>query len=236
MLIRDKKQFTLGSVMTVGFFIVFAIMFMPYFGQERNAFEASDDLFNSISKGSTYYIGDLRESNKAYVDEKVELTLNFPQETMREQAKTILSTVAVISETEGNTLTVTGSLGNILAKALDDSDAMFANKSDTIESQYGLGGRAGMYTWWNILNEMEKALKQQELFPQAAHLYTITTKGVEVGYNYYTIEPKKAANSYGILTFTLVFYVVYTLWWGYAIFFLAEGVGLAMKGGAKKEV
>jgi hypothetical protein len=27
----------------------------------------------------------------------------------------------------------------------------------------------------------------------------------------------------------LVFYLVYTLWWGFAIFYLFDGVGLSMK-------
>jgi hypothetical protein len=34
-----------------------------------------------------------------------------------------------------------------------------------------------------------------------------------------------------------VFYVVYTLWWGFAIFFIFEGIGLSMtKAKVKKEV
>jgi hypothetical protein len=30
--------------------------------------------------------------------------------------------------------------------------------------------------------------------------------------------------------------VVYTMWWGFAIFFLFEGFGLEMKAGKKKEM
>jgi hypothetical protein len=41
----------------------------------------------------------------------------------------------------------------------------------------------------------------------------------------------------GLMTFLLVFYVAYTLWWGFAIFFIFEGIGLTMsKAKVKKEV
>ncbi len=39
-----------------------------------------------------------------------------------------------------------------------------------------------------------------------------------------------------MLTFSLVFYVIYTLWFGIAVLFLFEGFGLEMKKGARKEV
>jgi hypothetical protein len=57
-----------------------------------------------------------------------------------------------------------------------------------------------------------------------------------VGYNFYRIETRKVSTVAGMLVFSLVFYVAYTLWWGYAVLFLFEGAGLQMKAGAKKEV
>jgi hypothetical protein len=39
------------------------------------------------------------------------------------------------------------------------------------------------------------------------------------------------------MSLMLIFYVVYSLWWGYAILFLFEGLGLSMKRAkVKKEV
>jgi len=32
-----------------------------------------------------------------------------------------------------------------------------------------------------------------------------------------------------LMTFLLVFYVVYTMWWGFSIFYVFEGLGLSMK-------
>jgi hypothetical protein len=39
------------------------------------------------------------------------------------------------------------------------------------------------------------------------------------------------------MTFLLVFYIAYTMWWGFSIFFFFEGIGLSMKKAkVKKEV
>ena len=39
-----------------------------------------------------------------------------------------------------------------------------------------------------------------------------------------------------ILVFALLFYLAYTIWWGYAIMYLFDGLGLQMKKAKKTEV
>jgi len=83
---------------------------------------------------------------------------------------------------------------------------------------------------------MDKDLKRQKLFKEAAFLNDVVRKGVEVGYNFHNISPQTASTKVGVLTFSLIFYVIYTLWWGIAVLWLFEGFGLEMKAGAKKEM
>jgi hypothetical protein len=64
----------------------------------------------------------------------------------------------------------------------------------------------------------------------------VVKKGVEVGYNFFGIQPQTASQEAVWLSLSLVFYVIYTLWWGIAILLIFHGVGLEMKAGAKKEV
>jgi hypothetical protein len=51
---------------------------------------------------------------------------------------------------------------------------------------------------------------------------------VECAYNYYGIEPWKVSDRIGLVLFSLIFYVVYTVWYGYAIIFLLEGWGFTL--------
>jgi len=235
MLIVNKKPFYLGAAMFVSFWIVLALMFMPYFPHDENAFQASDRLFNKISKGSSYYLDDLMLKAEVYKGAPFTASLAFDSGVIAGYAKTLLTTNGLaVSEQDGK-LVVSGDTGAMALAALRDSDEMFYNKGDVVRERYGVPERSAMYTWWEIFGELDRDLKRQQLFDKAASLAEMKSKGIEVAYNYYTIEPVKASNHAFILTFSLIFYVAYTLWWGYAIFHLSEGVGFAMTKSAKKE-
>ena len=120
--------------------------------------------------------------------------------------------------------------------ALEDSQAVFHNQEEKIATKYGYPGKEVLYVWWSAFKSLDKELKKQKMFAAASFLADVVKKGVEVGYNFRGIEPQSASSKAGILSLSLVFYVIYTLWWGYAILFLFEGVGMQMKKGAKKEV
>jgi hypothetical protein len=233
MLIPEKKSFTIGLVMAVSFLLVFVLLFAPAFGG-KTAFEASDDLFNSIAKGSTYYIPGLQQRAESYRGTPIQASLRLEGET--EDAKILLSFHGAQVSDSGDRLEVSADLGTILLSALEDSDALFHNRGEEVSSRYGMNEREALYNWWRITNAVERALQNQSQFEAAAFVAEVRARGIEVGYNFYEVEPERASSKAGILTFSLVFYVLYTLWWGYAIFYLAQGLGLQLKGGAKKEV
>ena len=53
-------------------------------------------------------------------------------------------------------------------------------------------------------------------------------RAVETVYNYYGIEPQRISDRFGIVILSLVFYVVYTVWYGFAIMYLFEGWGIKL--------
>ncbi|KJU85505.1 hypothetical protein MBAV_002301, partial [Candidatus Magnetobacterium bavaricum] len=57
----------------------------------------------------------------------------------------------------------------------------------------------------------------------------VVKKAVEPAYNFYGIQPQKVSDKILLMAGLLVFYVFYTIMWGYAIFFVFEGLGLSMK-------
>lgn len=238
MVVRHGKEFTVGLILTVSFFIVLVIMFCPYFGGE-NAFHAADRLFNKISKGSSYFIPEVMkkiETVKLSKGATVETVLPIEPEYLRANIQKILSTHGVTVWTEGNSLHIRGDLGIILAAAVTDADDMYYNRGEAIRERYGIEERQATFAWWKTLGAMNKELAIQKKFKWAKLTKEVQTKAVEVGYNYYGIIPRHASEKAGTLTFSLIFYVLYTMWWGYAILMLFEGIGLEMKAGAKKEV
>lgn len=233
MLVRARKPFVLGSVMAISFLLVFVFMFTPSFGGE-NAFQAADRLFNSISKGSTYYVPELREKTRAWRGAKVDAALRIDRG--HGAAWDVLVANQLDVTDSGSELQLKADLAGVLDAALDDADTLFDNDSEQLRQQYGLPEKQVLYAWWQVLVALERALTRQEQFAAAAFVSEVKAKGVEVAYNFYGVEPEGAVSKAGILTFSLVFYVFYTLWWGYAVYFLAQGLGLQLKAGGKKEV
>lgn len=235
MLIHYKRTFGIGLLLLITFLIVLGIMFSPFFAGE-NALKASDKLFNSISKGSTYYIQDLLKKSQSLADTKFDASIKLRTDELAQKAHKVLMAAGNTVSLAGSQLTISGKLGETLSAALKDSDLMFYNRDSEVARKYGFGGKEVLFVWWNLLHELEKDLTRQSKFKEAFFVSTVIKKGVEVGYNFFGISPESAVSKAGILGFALVFYVVYTLWWGIAILLLFEGIGLEMKAGAKKEV
>ena len=235
MIVKNKKHFVWGLMLAVSFGVILVLMFSPLFHGE-NALQAADRLFNSIAKGSTNYFPGLVEKNKHFIDTKFEAALHMADEDMARKANQLLAVAGLQSSLDGAEVKAAGLLGQMVEAALRDSEAMFHNQEEVIAAKYGYPGKEVLYVWWSTFKSLDRELKKQKMFAEASFLADVVKKGVEVGYNFYGISPQKASSRAGILSFSLVFYVIYTLWWGYAILFLFEGVGMQMKKGAKKEV
>jgi len=238
MLIKNKKEFAKGLLLAVSFLVVLLAMFMPLF-EGQNTFVAADKLFNSIAKGSTYYIGDLIKKGAAFNGQPFDVTIKLKDQSTADKAKKVFTTAGCEASGDAAQLKLKGDLGKVMGAALKDSDDMFYNRDAELKGRYGFEGKEALYAWWSCFKAMDLELKKlgkSENFKQAAFLSDVVKKGLEVGYNFFQISPQSARSRAGILTFSLVFYVVYTLWWGIAILFLFEGFGLEMKAGAKKEV
>ena len=76
---------------------------------------------------------------------------------------------------------------------------------------------------------MEFGLKQQKKFKLAKMAELVNSKAVETAYNYYGIDGQKITDRIGVVLFSLVFYVVYTLWYGFGIMYLFEGWGMRLE-------
>ena len=234
-MIKDKKHFAMGSALAISFLVVLAIMFSPVFGG-HNAFKASDQLFNSLAKGSAYYIPDLLDQTRSLTNDEFSVTIWVGSEQVAANAVKILGMNGAQVVKGTGELKVSGKLGPLMEAAVKDADSMYFNRAEEISGKYGCSGPEALYAWWKSLKEIQKVLKEQKQFKLDAAIEPILGKGIEMSYNFYQIEPVKVTQKAGILGFALIFYVVYTLWWGFAIFYLFEGIGLNMTKGAKKEV
>ena len=227
-MIANKKEFYGGFAMVVGFFIVLFIIFSPVFGGQ-NGMEYLDSLYNSISKGSAYYVPKVKEETDKFIGNNVTVALEMADENQAQQTASLYAKAGATTEVSGAQLTVSGDLGNILANCLEDSDSMYHNDGATVSNKYGYGERWVLYNWRQSLNSADKDLKKQKLFKEAEVIAMAVKKVVETSYNYYKIEPQKIGDKLVIVIFSLIFYVGYTMWYGFSILFMFEGWGLRLE-------
>jgi ABC-type Na+ efflux pump permease subunit len=160
MLIAEKKEFTKGAVLSITFFIVLAVMFSPVFKGE-NAFKSADKLFNSIAKGSSYYIPKVVEENGSYQGSAFNVSITLKSQEMAKTAEKLLTRAGVQVSGSDAKLKVTGDLGQVVKAALDDADAMFNNRGPEVSARYGYPEKEVLVTWWNALKEMVRDLTRQ---------------------------------------------------------------------------
>jgi len=237
MLITNKKAFNVGGLLGLSFFGVLFLIFSPIFNG-KNGLVFSDDLFNKLSKGSSYFIPAVSNNAKKFVGKTFSVTIKMDKPEAVQLAVKLLSVVpGMQTEPKGGDLAIKGDLGELLAIILADSDAMYNNTGEKIFSKYQIDEKEVMSTWWAILSKSTKELQKQKNIDEANIVSEVNKKGIEPAFNFYKIDAQSVADKAVTMTGLLVFYVVYTMWWGFAIFYLFDGLGLSMKKAkVKKEV
>lgn len=227
-MIADNKKFGLGIGMMIAFFFVLALIFMPLF-DGQNGLEYLDDLYNSISKGSAYYIPEIQEKAALFEGNRIEVELVFPDDRLAQQISSLFRESGAVVHVSGSSLKVDGDLAQILAGALKDSDNMYHNDTQKIRTKYAFEARQALFNWWIALGNLEKALKDQNKFNAAKVASLVNQKAVETSFNYYGINPQKIMDKLGVVIFSLIFYVIYTLWFGFGIMYMFEGWGMRLE-------
>jgi hypothetical protein len=227
-MIANKKEFYGGVLMMAAFMVVLIIMFTPVF-KGLNGLQYLDNLYNTISKGSAYYIPKVQQESNNFIGHTIRVTLKMADETQAKQTALLLSYGGASVDTSGTELLVTGDLGKILANCLADAEDMYRNNGQAVSNKYGYDERHVLYNWWTACKAIDKELTKQESFKEAKMVATVGKKAVETSYNYYRVEPQKISARMGLVVFSLVFYVIYTMWYGFSILFMFEGWGLKLK-------
>jgi hypothetical protein len=227
-MIADKKKFYGGMAMFIGFIVVLVFVFAPIFNGE-NALEYLDSLYNSISKGSAYYIPKVKEESDKFIGNSVNVSLKIGGKDQAQETALLFEAGGAKVIVEDTGLKVIGDLGKILENCLADADAMYENRGDKVSQKYGYDERRVLFNWWRAFNETDQALKNQKRFKEASAVSLVNQKAVEASYNYYKIEPQNITDKLGVVILSLVFYVIYTLWYGFAIMFMFEGCGMRLE-------
>jgi hypothetical protein len=228
-MIANKKEFGIGVALIAVFFVALAVVFSPIFENGKNALDYLDGVFNSISKASAYYIPASIEKARKLEGTAVAVVIKVSDAEQARETEKLLAAAGATVRVDGAKLAVSGDLGKILGAALADADAMFKNDGASLSNRYGIEGKKALYAWHTALGDTMRDLNKQGKFKEASTVRDSMTKALEPAYNYFGITAISMKHMIGIALVALIGYVVYTIWYGFAILFLFEGWGLKLE-------
>jgi hypothetical protein len=228
-MIQDRRVFGVGMALLTAFFVVLALIFSPLYGGGRNALDYLDNMFNSISKNAAYFIPVVVGKAKQF--DGTDFSATFSADDIGQAARlaTIFAAADARVVVAGAKLEVTGNLGRLIGAALSDADLMFRNDEASIAKKYAIEGKRVLFDWHQAFAKMIKELNRQNRYTEGKMLRDVQTKALEPAYNYYGIEAVPMSEMIWVAAIALIGYVVYTVWYGFAILFLFEGLGFRLK-------
>ena len=248
MLIRNPKAFTRGMLLMTSFIAVFVLFFMPIFpsqegGERTNGLVYADHMFNTLAKGSANFFDSTLTNRRsvnvaiqAVKDTEVDITITFKNADLVADAVTLLNSLGLEAQATESRIAIKGNLFTLLDTIVSDAELLYHNNVDAITEQRGIEGRRTMRIWWNITSTLINPMQQRGMNSEASIVNTVMTKGIEPAYNFFGITPQRVVDNIPLVAGFLIFYVIYTMWYGFAIFELFEGIGLTMTKSVKQEV
>lgn len=233
-MVKHGKTFMIGMLLLISFLGIYVYMMSPSFGNGRNGLQYADDMFNSLSKGSAYFIKEESKKAEKQAGNNIDVTIKASDKAEAEKWGKLYSVAGAAVKVDDVKVSIKGDLGKIMNETLADCDAMYNNQGDKVSDKYGYEAREATYAWYNSYKKIDSELKNQQRFKESAAINNMMKKGIEPAYNYYRIEIKHVKDNAGVVTFMLVFYLVYTMWYGFSIYYLCDGFGITMTKAAKK--
>lgn len=245
----DKKRLSLGLILLISFIGVLVLIFLPIYPGGLNGLEYSDELFNKLAKGSAYQIPKLKKDAEKYKGKILDVVIDAKKPTDKpgdaekraERIAKVFTINGAKADVQGSKIHITGDFGAIMAAAIEDSDQMYHNNGDYIKKKYNVTDDEKMKQmfrqWHNAFSLIDKKLTLAKKVEDANFVKKVTKAAIEPAYNFYGISPVKISEKAGLATGLLVFYILYTIWYGFGVLYLFEGLGLSTKKAkVKKEV
>lgn len=237
MFVQNKKKFLYGLFGLFAFSMVLSFWFFPIIGH-KTGLQWTDNLFNQLAKNSADSIPLVSKKVEKFRGITVDLSIN-PRWPGADQAvaKIIMANGMSAGLIGDGRVRIKGDLACMCIAASTDADLLFKGKEEVLQNKYGLIGKEVIYYWWTAFDDLIRRYIQLNRPAEADFAKFMTTRILEPSYNFAGIESKNISENVGIVAFLLMFYIVYTVWYGFSIMYLFEGFGIgATKVGEKMEV
>ena len=165
MLIRSRKHFVAGIVMVGSFFAVCIYLLFPMlhdnYGNRLTGLQFADSVFNSLAKGSSYFLPEVRKEIDAVEGKTIEVNVPLEHKYSYGAARVLSIVGAEANYDKEGRLHFKGDLGSILNAAADVGDTLYYNEHKPIEEKYRMPALQVAKCWWSLLHPAIQELQKQ---------------------------------------------------------------------------
>ena len=234
-IIVSPNRFALGTAGLAIFFIVLAVGLCPL-TRHGNLLGWADNFFNQLAKNSAYYIPEAQKRADKFSQEKIDLGVHPKDPVDGAKVAQLLVKNDLEARVVGDgRVRIVGNLAGAAKAALADADLEFYNESAQLEARYQMTANEVMYCWWIVFDALTRRYVQEGRGEEANFTKFLMTKVLEPAYNFRGISPRRIQGCLLPVFLLLGFYIVYTLWYGFSIMYLFEGVGITAAGTNEKK-
>jgi uncharacterized protein len=226
-LIMNPTKLRIGIVGLGCFAVVLGFGLSPVYNQ-KNVLHFADNFFNQLAKNSVDYISQGHKKADDFKNKSIDIGIH-PREIVdaNRLAKVIASNGLEAKILDDGRVRIRGSLHNLAEAALADANYAFVNYSEKAAEKYQMGLYDVTYCWWNIFDSLTRRYNQENNAAEADFRKFMATKILEPAYNFRGIAAVKFRDNVLPVVLLLGFYVLYTLWYGFSILYIFEGLGIS---------
>jgi hypothetical protein len=197
----------------------------------------ADNFLNRLAKKSAYCVPEARAKAAKFSGRQVDFGVK-PRDAVDNKGLVKLLAAHGIraSQTDDGRVRLSGDLARLSEQALTDADTAFHGNVETLGAGHGMHGHEILYYWWIIFDGLTRRFVQEDSVAEANFTKFVTAKVLEPAYNFRQVRAADGRSAVWGMTGLLGFYVIYTLWYGFSLLFVFEGLGIrATESREKKE-
>ena len=234
-LVTDPRKLKLGLAGLAVFIAVLAAGLSPITSR-GNALVWADGVLNELAKSSSVSFPDARKQVAKQLGKSVDLGVKPKEPVSKEDVVRLIRMNGAEARLDGqDKVRITGDLGNLASAALVDAELAYRNQSGALEEKYGTKGYGAICCWWAIFDGLTRGYVRESKSKEANFASFMATKVLEPAYNFRGIRPNGIKDKAVPATLLLAFYVLYTIWYGFSILLIFEGLGISAKAASVKK-
>jgi uncharacterized protein len=235
-IVADRRKFALALCSLVLFFAGLALWVIPG-ADSRSGLDRAENHFNQLAKNSAYQIPAAVRRAMKFQGTAVDFGVSAQRPGANQGIARIVQANGLSARVTGDgRVRIEGDLGLLGRLAAADADLLFKGREAELGRKYDLEGKEAVYLWWAAFEGLTRRYIQENRVAEADFTKYISTRVLEPSYNFSGIQPRDISSSRTSIVLLLGLYVLFTLWYGFSILYLFEGLGIKItKATEKKE-